>query len=133
MKTPHHYSPIKGVDITEIVDSPGFWARNALKYVWRAPLKNGVADVDKCIDCMERLFASVSNATYGTPGILPASAYKRLDALYDADDDDFPGGRLHRDAVVGVFSTMKVIEYPGLSDSPGLFELLRQFRGSLNV
>lgn len=32
-----------------------FWWANAFKYVWRWPLKNGVEDIDKAVDCLEKL------------------------------------------------------------------------------
>lgn len=30
------------------------WLTDAFEYMWRAPLKNGIEDIDKAIDCLER-------------------------------------------------------------------------------
>lgn len=35
------------------------WWSDALKYVWRWPHKGGARDIDKAIDCLQRLKASV--------------------------------------------------------------------------
>lgn len=32
-----------------------YWLGCAFKYVWRWPLKNGVEDLDKAIDCLQKL------------------------------------------------------------------------------
>lgn len=54
--TPGHYEAQNGVDPTSVVDDFGFWARNFFKYVWRAPFKNGTADVEKAQDCLVRMW-----------------------------------------------------------------------------
>ena len=54
--TPKHYEPMGGVDPTAVVDDIGFWARLAFKYIWRANMKDGVRDIDKALDTLERIY-----------------------------------------------------------------------------
>lgn len=53
--TPKHYKPMGGVDPTAVVDDIGFWARLTFKYIWRAQMKDGVRDIDKALDTLERI------------------------------------------------------------------------------
>jgi len=54
--TPGHYEAQNGVDPTAVVDDIGFWARLAFKYIWRAQMKDGVRDIDKALDTLERIY-----------------------------------------------------------------------------
>ena len=54
--TPRHYEAQNGVAPTSVVDDFGFWTRNFFKYVWRAPSKNGAADIEKALDCLARMW-----------------------------------------------------------------------------
>lgn len=54
--TPKHYEPKDGVDPTAVVDDIGFWARLAFKYIWRAQMKDGIRDIDKALDTLERIY-----------------------------------------------------------------------------
>lgn len=67
--TPRHY---RGTSVTAasalesmmgacegVPNSAAFWWGLAFKYVWRWPLKDGLKDVDKAIDCLERLKAAM--------------------------------------------------------------------------
>ena len=54
--TPKHYKPMGGVDPTAVVDDIGFWARLAFKYIWRAQMKDGIRDIDKALDTLERIY-----------------------------------------------------------------------------
>lgn len=49
-----HYAPIHGISPDMIVTPLPFWLGSALKYVWRAPRKNGGEDFLKAADCLSR-------------------------------------------------------------------------------
>ena len=49
-----HYAPILGITPDMIVTPLPFWLGSALKYVWRAPRKNGGEDFLKAADCLRR-------------------------------------------------------------------------------
>ncbi len=65
--TPEHYrgdGAISCADAMESMVNPAadmlsgmqiYWWLSAAKYVWRWPLKNGVEDLDKAIDCLQKL------------------------------------------------------------------------------
>lgn len=66
VKAPAHYAGDGGVDCARAMrsmaagyDEAGvpagvsYWMLSALKYVWRAPLKNGGQDVRKAMQCLE--------------------------------------------------------------------------------
>lgn len=64
VKSPSHYDGAYGVECREalanMVDRDSgltpeavYWWGCALKYVWRAPIKNGVQDVEKAMQCLE--------------------------------------------------------------------------------
>lgn len=66
VKAPAHYagdgevdcmramrSMAAGYDEAEVPAGVSYWMLSALKYVWRAPLKNGAEDVRKAIQCLE--------------------------------------------------------------------------------
>lgn len=66
VKAPAHYagdgevscmramrSMAAGYDEAEVPAGVSYWMISALKYVWRAPLKNGGQDVRKAIRCLE--------------------------------------------------------------------------------
>lgn len=38
-----------------IAPSMAYWWGCAFKYLWRFPYKNGVQDIDKCIECLENI------------------------------------------------------------------------------
>jgi hypothetical protein len=44
---PHYTSHPSGVECIKITEHMGFLLGNAMKYIWRADLKNGVEDLKK--------------------------------------------------------------------------------------
>lgn len=63
-----HYAPIHGISPDAIVTPLPFWLGSALKYVWRAPRKNGGEDFLKAADCLRRYANQLVN---GAPQELP--------------------------------------------------------------
>lgn len=63
-----HYAPIHGISPDMIVTPLPFWLGSALKYVWRAPRKNGGEDFLKAADCLRRYAKQLVN---GAPQELP--------------------------------------------------------------
>ena len=63
-----HYAPIHGISPDMIVTPLPFWLGSALKYVWRAPRKNGGEDFLKAADCLRRYANQLVN---GAPQELP--------------------------------------------------------------
>ena len=63
-----HYAPIHGISPDVIVTPLPFWLGSALKYVWRAPRKNGGEDFLKAADCLRRYAKQLVN---GAPQELP--------------------------------------------------------------
>ena len=56
---PKHYtSHPSGVECIQITECMGFVLGNALKYIWRADLKNGVEDLEKAKWYIEREIAN---------------------------------------------------------------------------
>lgn len=51
---PSHYARLHNLDPATIIDYLPYWLGAALKYAWRAPLKNGAQDLTKCADCLRR-------------------------------------------------------------------------------
>lgn len=51
---PKHYAPITGVNAEEFIGELPGWLFSTVKYIWRAPNKNGVEDVIKALDCLDR-------------------------------------------------------------------------------
>ena len=64
-----HYAPILGISPDAIVTPLPFWLGSALKYVWRAPRKNGGEDFLKAADCLRRY------ADYLTENMPPSQPY----------------------------------------------------------
>lgn len=44
---PHYTNPPSGVECITVTEHMGFCLGNAMKYIWRADLKNGVEDLEK--------------------------------------------------------------------------------------
>ena len=44
---PKHYAPIAGVNAEEFIGELPGWLFSTVKYIWRAPSKNGVEDAPK--------------------------------------------------------------------------------------
>lgn len=42
-----------GYDLAEVPANVSYWCLTALKYLWRAPLKNGKTDLRKARRCMD--------------------------------------------------------------------------------
>lgn len=51
---PKHYAPIAGVNAEEFIGELPGWLFSTVKYIWRAPNKNGVEDVIKAIEHARR-------------------------------------------------------------------------------
>lgn len=47
---PKHYAPIAGVNAEEFIGELPGWLFSTVKYIWRAPNKNGVEDVIKALE-----------------------------------------------------------------------------------
>ena len=71
VKAPAHYDGAHGVACMDamrnMVDRPSgltpsavYWWASALKYVWRAPFKNGEQDIAKAIRCLEYMLREVT-------------------------------------------------------------------------
>lgn len=41
-----------GYDAAEVSATVAYWCMTALKYIWRAPLKHGVQDLEKARQCL---------------------------------------------------------------------------------
>ena len=54
MNTPEHYQPILYLDPADVIGPLPYWLGAAVKYIWRAPLKNGGDDYMKAADCLRR-------------------------------------------------------------------------------
>lgn len=54
---PKHYAPIAGVNAEEFVGELPGWLFSTVKYIWRAPNKNGVEDANQqgVMDAIETL------------------------------------------------------------------------------
>lgn len=44
---PHYTAHPSGVECIQITEHMGFCLGNAMKYIWRADLKNGIEDLEK--------------------------------------------------------------------------------------
>jgi hypothetical protein len=53
----HYISHASGIECIEIVEHMGFRLGNAIKYIWRADLKNGIEDLQKAKWYLEREIA----------------------------------------------------------------------------
>lgn len=51
---PHYNRHPSGIQCIEITEHMGFCLGNAIKYIWRADLKNGEEDLEKAIWYLER-------------------------------------------------------------------------------
>jgi hypothetical protein len=54
---PHYTSHPSGVECIQITEHMSFTIGNALKYIWRADLKNGIEDLEKAKWYIEREIA----------------------------------------------------------------------------
>ena len=54
MNRPEHYQPILYLDPADVIGPLPYWLGAAVKYIWRAPLKNGGDDYRKAVDCLIR-------------------------------------------------------------------------------
>ncbi len=65
---PNHYSWRGGMEAADIVaemtrgaeGAEAYWLGCAIKYLYRYPKKNGLQDIDKAIECLQRLRAIVA-------------------------------------------------------------------------
>lgn len=68
-----HYAGAYGVECKEamrnmldrysgLTGSESYWLGCALKYIWRAPFKNGEQDIDKAIECLVEFKGAVYGA-----------------------------------------------------------------------
>jgi hypothetical protein len=53
-KPKHYNNHPSGIECIEITEHMNFCLGNAIKYIWRADLKNGVEDLSKAIWYIER-------------------------------------------------------------------------------
>lgn len=67
---PNHYNPIFSVDLEKHINKMPYFAGAALKYLWRAPSKNGVEDLDKARKCLQlHLQYAMWTRERPTPGV----------------------------------------------------------------
>lgn len=67
---PNHYNPIFSVDLEQHINKMPYFAGAALKYLWRAPSKNGVEDLDKARKCLQlHLQYAMWTRERPTPGV----------------------------------------------------------------
>ena len=58
VNNPKHYtSHPSGVECIQITEHMGFLLGNAMKYIWRADLKNGIEDLEKAVFYLNREIA----------------------------------------------------------------------------
>jgi hypothetical protein len=64
---PHYTSHPSGIECIQITEHMGFCLGNAIKYIWRADLKNGLQDLEKAKWYIDREIAKrkASNAING--------------------------------------------------------------------
>ena len=60
---PHYTSHPSGIEAIQITEHMSFLMGNAMKYLWRADLKNGVEDLQKAIFYINR---EIKNRSRGT-------------------------------------------------------------------
>lgn len=53
-KPEHYNSHPSGIETIQITEHFGFCLGNAIKYIWRADLKNGIQDLEKAIWYIQR-------------------------------------------------------------------------------
>lgn len=46
-------SMLAGYDCADAKSTVAYWLTTALKYIWRAPLKNGLQDLEKARECID--------------------------------------------------------------------------------
>ena len=46
-------SMLAGYDRADVKSAVAYWLTTALKYIWRAPLKNGLQDLKKARECID--------------------------------------------------------------------------------
>lgn len=89
---PHHYDPIFFVGLEKHISKMPYFAGAALKYLWRAPSKNGVEDLDKARKCLQlHLQYAMWTRERPTPGV--AGLIVEMDhewKKYLADDKVYP-------------------------------------------
>lgn len=51
---PHYTSHASGIECIQITEHMTFLMGNAMKYLWRADLKNGIEDLKKCAWYIQR-------------------------------------------------------------------------------
>ena len=67
---PDHYAPIFSVDLERHISKMPYFAGAALKYLWRAPSKNGREDLDKARKCLQlHLQYAMWTRERPTPGV----------------------------------------------------------------
>lgn len=67
---PNHYNPIFSVDLEKHINKMPYFAGASLKYLWRAPSKNGVEDLDKARKCLQlHLQYAMWTRERPTPGV----------------------------------------------------------------
>lgn len=89
---PDHYAPIFWVDLEKHISKMPYFAGAALKYLWRAPSKNGAEDLDKARKCLQlHLQYAMWTRERPTPGVagLVVDTEREWDK-YLTDDKEYP-------------------------------------------
>ena len=89
---PNHYNPIFSVDLEKHISKIPYFAGAALKYLWRAPSKNGLEDLDKARKCLQlHLQYSMWTRERPTPGVAGLVVEMEREWVpYLADDKVYP-------------------------------------------
>lgn len=89
---PNHYNPIFSVDLEKHISKMPYFAGAALKYLWRAPSKNGLEDLGKARKCLQLHLQycmwTRERPTTGVAGLVVEM--EREWAPYLADDKVYP-------------------------------------------
>ena len=122
---PKYYAPIAGVNAEEFIGELPGWLFSAVKYIWRAPNKNGVEDVIKALDCLDRYIGDTVDFH------LSPSAKAAVDRLENLGWEPFDGGVeiIQRNALRDVARFIKSNQH---EDSPQA-DIVHRIKDHLNV
>ena len=100
---------LAGVNAEEFVGELPGWLFSTVKYIWRAPSKNGVEDVIKALDCLDRYIGDMVDFH------LSPSAKAAVDRLENLGWEGCGGGVeiTHRNALRDVARFIKSAEREG--------------------
>jgi hypothetical protein len=87
VNSPKHYTAHpSGVECIKITEHMSFTLGNAIKYIWRADLKNGIEDLQKAKWYIEREIAKRDNQEWHSVGTEAMPLKPETEALLDRQD-----------------------------------------------